>query len=373
MKLGLKQISSNRITEKEYRNIKSAINYSAIKLFDKSREQFYNEIILGNPRRDKPSVAKTMGSMIHSLLAGEEGMFDHKFQLLQGRELSPTTHMYTLVENLYERSLQSMDENGMQKDKFEVIFEDAVQRTKYDYNGNEVMFKKKSTEQILTLFQEQGEDVYQQKLAATGKTVVSAQQIEQAEKLVEKLKAHPYTREYANAETTDETTVFNELPILCTIHGIEYKGMPDRMIIDHSKKIVKTIDWKSAHSVDEAAYNGGVVGQYLSYGYYIQAALYKLLIEYWCKEHGMEDYTIEPMTFIYVDTRGFMDPVVLPLSQDDIDRAWRGFSVAGRIYNGLSNILAEIAWASETGIWTTTKEHHENNGVTRINIRYGSR
>jgi len=373
MKLGLKKIHNERLTEKEYRNIKSAINYSAIKLFDKSREQFYNEIILGNPRRDKPSVAKTMGSMIHSLLAGEEGLFDQKFQLLQGRELSPTTHMYTLVENLYERSLQSIDENGMQKDKFEVIFEDAVQRTKYDYNGNEVMFKGKGVDKILALFQEQGEDVYQQKLAATGKTVVSAQQIEQGEKLVEKLKAHPYTREYANAETTNEITVFNELPILCTINGIEYKGMPDRMIIDHTKKVVKTIDWKSAHSVDEAAYNGGVVGQYLSYGYYIQAALYKLLIEHWCKENEMEDYTVEPMTFIYIDTRGFMDPVVLPLSQDDIDRAWRGFTVSGRVYHGLEYLLREIVWCNETSKWGSNSELDKNNGVTRINIRYGSR
>ncbi len=367
MKLVKKQVTENRISEQEYRKISNALSYSNIKLYDTDREAFYRECILQEPRKEKQTSAKLMGSLIHCLMAGEEGQFDSKFHLQQSLPLSETTHMYELVESLYARTLQSMNSEGIQQDSFETIFSDAVQRTQCNAAGEQIRFKKKSQEQILQLFQEQGEMIYKEKLDCIGKQLVNVYQIEQAERNITKLKTHPFSRDYANLEITDTIEVYNELPVLFNIDGVPCKSMPDRLAVDHEKKVIETIDWKSSHD------NEDPTGQYLKYGYYIQAALYQYAIQQWAIQHDLKGYEVPPILFIYCDTNGWADPIRYRLKQEDVERAWRGFRFRGYRYSGVTELMDSIAWSNDNGIWSTTKEISENNGEIKCNIAYGSK
>lgn len=369
MKLGLK-INNQRKSEQEYRAIKGALNYSLMKMYEYDKRRFYKEAILGEAPVEKETSSKAIGSLVHQILAtGVDGKeFEQKFHILQCKPLSETTHMYKLVENLYARTLKSIDENGVQQDKFETIFNDAYHMTKYNYAGEEVMFKNKDIDKVLAMFQADGELVYKEKLDCIGKTVINISQIEQAEKLTNKLKNHEYTAHIVNQEPSEDMDVLIELPIEFQIAGVKYKCMPDRMHVLHNKKQIQSYDYKTSWEA------GNPESVYLKMGYWIQLGIYDRGIKEWTKEHPeLEGYEVLPMQFIMIDTQGFLDPIIMTPSQDDIERAWRGFTVAGRVYRGIQAIVDDISWSAETGQWGTNRQLKDSGGCHTMRIRYGSR
>lgn len=359
-----RRVEQNRISEKEYRKIK-VLHYSALKKFDTSRHDFFLEYVMGEAPREKKSKSLILGSLVHSNLCGfTDGNIDHtKFVLAQNKP--PAGQVGELVEELVDRSMRSMSD-GVQQDNFKIIFEDAFQRTKYDFDGNEVKFKGKTVEKALELFQATGEAYYKECMENIGKDVVSMAQLESAEKLSKKLREHAWTAEYANMNACSSIDVFNELPILFELDLVPYKAMLDKIIVYHDRKEIQPIDWKTTWS-DNVDY------AYLKYGYYLQCCLYNMALNIWKIEHDLQEYKVLPMKNVFIDTEGFNAPIILTLSEDDIDRAYRGFSNRGIHYNGLKYIQEEIAECVATGDWTSTKKLRKSNGVKRLNIRYGSR
>lgn len=353
--------SNNQMTEKEYRKIQ-VLNYSAIRKFSQDRRAFYNEFILNQPKKEKESDSLILGSLIHCLLAGQE--FDDKFHILNAAE--PKPQLKLLADELYYRTIVSMNEEGIQTEKFEVLFTDAVHKVKWNFNGEEVAFKGKSIEKIVEMFSDSDAEIYyKEKLAAHGKTVVSINTIQQAEKLVEKLKSHSYTSEYANIRTGGEgdIEVFNELAILFEINDIPYKSLIDKLIIRHESKLIEVLDWKSSWDSTAFAYS------YIKNGYYIQAVLYDYAVKHWAKENGYEDYVIEPMKFIVIDTTGFSTPIVYKVSREDLVKAWEGFRIKA-YHKGVLKIMKEIQWHINTGIWDVEKEVYDKQGILSLDINY---
>jgi hypothetical protein len=255
--------------------------------------------------------------------------------------------------------------DGVQSDSFLTLFGDAVQKVKYDEAGKEVKFKGKDLEKILVMFEGSDAELYYKELLLTiGKSPVSVSLITKAEQIVSKLRGHSYTYEYANARSEKGIDVFNELTIQFKIGLIPYKSMIDKTIVDHEKKTIQPIDWKTSWDSEEPQ------RAYLKFGYYIQAGLYDSALGYWRIQHGLTDYEILPMIYIFCDTTGFADPTVLKLTKADLDAAWKGFSVRGYRYRGLNELIGDIAWHVETGIWSTSFEMCLNKGVVKLHIDY---
>ena len=356
------------MTEQQYRSIKDRLSYSSIKLFDTDRKAFYQQVILGEPRKEKESSALISGSLVHLLLSIPE-QFDEKFHIASAQE--PTGQMLELCEALYSRALKSITD-GVQTEKFEVLFTDAVNSVKYDYNMKEVKFMGKNMEQIIALFT--GTDKkgvtpelwYKEKIDCIGKQMVSVGLIESAEKIVEKIKVHPYTADIANLQSDGEVEVFNELPILFELEGVEYKAMVDKLVVCHDINTIYIYDWKTTWQIDHPQ------GSYLKYGYYLQAAMYRDAVRMWAKEHDLQHYIIEPMVFVFCDVSGFQAPVKLMLTDDDVDRACRGLLYRGIRYKGLRELQADIAWCLSTGDWGDSLELQKNNGCVPLQLRYGT-
>jgi hypothetical protein len=364
-------------TEKEYRALKTHINYSALKDFDKSRAAFYKEYILGEPRKRKEGEGIIVGTLLHFLLCHKDGSigpeFDKQFHILSTPK--PGGQIGELCDNLITRTFKTLVINGdgtaTQQDTFDTLFEDAVQWTKYNANGQEINFKGKDTEKILELFNKSGIMYYDEIMHTVGKTTVSKNQVEKAERLFTKLKEHPYSAKYVNVESGHLRDVYNEFPIIFNMQGIDYKCMLDRLVVDHDKKVITSLDWKTSWSTDD---EDDIGSTYLKLGYYIQAGLYYYAVSTWAKCNKLEDYNIKPMTYVFVDSAtGFNDPTIVNITMDDIERAWRGFYVSGRKYNGITEIVNELLWCLDKGIWTTTKQIFDNGGETSLRIKYGSR
>jgi hypothetical protein len=61
------QAQGGQMSEQSYRSIRDRLSYSSIKLFDNSRKDFYQQLVLGEKRAEKGSIAVTMGSLVHLL------------------------------------------------------------------------------------------------------------------------------------------------------------------------------------------------------------------------------------------------------------------------------------------------------------------
>lgn len=363
-----RRIEDSRISEGVYRGLKDRLSYSSIKLFDQDRQSFYRQMILGEKSREKTSVAKTMGSLVHLYLA--EQQFDTKFHLMSA--LQPVGQMLDLVNNLYDRAMRSVETNDKgQKvigEKFEVLFADAVQWTKYDSNLQEVKFKGKDMQKILSMFYDSDAEIYyKEMLSCIGKEVVSESMDKKAEDICNTLKNHSYTSEYANARTGGNISVFNELAILFEHEGVPYKSLLDKMIINHLLKTIQPLDWKTAWDNEEPA------GAYLKFGYYLQAAMYNLAIVTWMNEHPeLEGYTVLPMIYVFCDTAAWSDPIVLKLKTEDIQAGWLGFKIKGSryVYRGLKELMDDLAWHVDTSKWSTSKAISEKNGELLLSLEY---
>lgn len=359
-----KPIEENRITEKEYRKMER-LSYSSVKLYDNDRRRFYTEFVLGERKIEKKSPSLIIGSLVHCLLAGGE-TYREKFHEAQCKP--PVGQMLELCEELFTRSLKSMNSDGIQQDSFSVIFSDAFNTVKYDYNGDKVKFKNKTIEQVLEAFVDKDPELYYKELIENyDRTTVTMSMVENAEKLVNKLKSHTFTQEYVNDCEEEGMVVYNELPILYSLNGVDLKSMPDKMVVDSNKRVISLYDYKTSYD------NESPEKAYTKYGYYIQAYMYYIAAEKWAIENGMSDYIIEPMVFIFIDTQGFNAPVILKLSKDDIDRAGRGFKLRGILYPGALQLLESIAWNIGTGDWTSTKQIADKQGVVQLRLDYGSR
>jgi len=353
------RVEKNQISEKEYRSLKDRLSYSALKTFDADRRKFYNEFILGNPKEDKESSATIMGSIVHWLLAGEK--FDDKFHLFEAVE--PVGQMKDLADALYKRSLKGMVD-GVQTHDFINIFEDAAKSVKLDKDEKEIAFKGKDIPKMLEMFKgSSAEFYYEEKLKAVGKIVVTATLAGLAEALVEKLRRHAYTNRLVNAKTQN-TDVFNEVSILFEVNGVPYKSLVDRLIVDHTKKTIQPVDWKTSWD------NEDPTRAYLKFGYYLQAGLYDFAIKKWKNEHELTDYAVLPMLFVFGDTSGFADPVILEIQPKDLSAAWAGFYIRGYYYRGLTELMKDIAWHVETGNWATAKEIFDGKGYVKVDVQY---
>jgi hypothetical protein len=362
MELVKKTERGNTLSTKEYRKL-NGISYSDIRLFIQDRRKFYQEKILGEIGERKDTASTIMGDMVHTLLL-EPDKFDQKFVLPACTP--PVGQMKDLCDNLYTRTVRSMDENGKVTMQMSELLELAIQDTKYNGKGEEVAFKGKGVEKIVEMFTGAAEMYYKELRDNHGRTVVSTMQIEKAELIANEMRENPWTSKYLIDQPGEES--HNELPVVFTYKGVELRGMLDRITVSHEKKKITPSDVKSSWDIESFDYS------YVKNCYYIQAAMYDLAASAWATQQGIGDYTIEPMTFLSCDTRGYMQSIPYTLTGDDIGAAMYGFTLDnGKHYQGLLAVLKDIKWAIDNGKWNVSKDVYqdmEKKGHTGLGIVY---
>lgn len=358
------------ITDKTYHGMKDHLNASAIREFYNDRYKFYKKYILGETIVEKKSTETIIGDMVHALLA-ENGDYDSKFTMASVRE--PSGQMMELVQALYNRTLKSRDGDGAITEPFSNLFQDAVNYVKYDYDGTEIAFKGKTLEKIVELFTTAdkksgavGELYYKELLANTGKTVITESQGIRAEKTYQRLKEHPYTSSIVNMRT-EGVDVYKEEVILFEIQGIgKCRAKLDLIHVDHNSKTIQPYDYKCTWTAED-----GLEYSYLKNMYYIPAAFYHVALVKWIENTELKDYKVLPMIYIAIDPAGDGDPILYPLTIQDLGYAYNGFTLqTGRRYKGVKELLHEIEWHIGSGIWSRSYESNINNGIVPLNVNY---
>jgi len=342
-------------TESNYR-AKAIDSSSSLKEFSMDRKKYYRKYVLGEDVEDKDTQAATIGRVVETLLLEPE-LFDERFYM-SACASAPTGLMLAFVEALYKFSKEATDENGNITRTFEEISKDA-----YAESG----FKIKYDAVIGKFVGSDAEIFYNEirKVRAQNLTVVTTEDVSNAEKIVEELRNNPVTKDVVNLVSSPRYTVYNQLQVEeYVLDGLEFKSMMDKVVVDHDVKTVQVYDLKCTWSVENF-----LEEYYLYRRAYIQALLYyKAALHFMNNTEEIRGYRVESPRFIVCDSTNYYNPLIYTLSDKHLEDAYNGFTHKNREYTGVATLIKDLKWALENNIWNISRENSINNGLVNIRV-----
>ena len=339
-------------TEAQYRAI-YLDSSSSLKDFSTDRRKYHKKYILNEVVEDEDSKAATMGRMVETLLM-EPQFFDERFHLSTCMT-TPTGLMLEFVEALYKHTAEATADNGTITRSFEDLAKDA-----YADSGFKIKL-----DAVLTKFIGSEAEIYYKEIRevrSKGLTVVTTQDITNAEKIVTELKTNPVTADIVNLVNDVQYSVHNQLQVEgYEVFGHMFKSMMDLVHVDHANKKVQVYDLKCTWSV-ENFYNE----YYLYRRAYIQGFLYHKAAESWASEMGYGDYKILYPKFIVCDSTNYMNPLIYAMSDINMVDARAGFEHKGREYPGVAQLIEDLKWALENDKWNISQENYLSNGIVKL-------
>lgn len=339
-------------TEAQYRAV-IMDSSSSLKEFSQNRKKYHKKYILNEVVEEEDSKASVMGRLVETLLM-EDHLFDSKFHM-SVISSTPTGLMLDFVEALYKYTAAATNEDGVLTRNFEEICRDAHADSGF----------KIKLDAVLNKFIGSDAEVYYKEIRevrSKGLTVVTTQDVTNAEKIVTELKTNPITAEIVNLVNSAQYSVHNQLQMEgYDVFGHMFKSMMDMVHVDHANKVVQVYDLKCTWSV-ENFYDE----YYLYRRAYIQGFLYHKAAESWASEMGYGDYKILYPKFIVCDSTNYSSPLIYKMSDINMVDARAGFEHKGREYPGVAQLIEDLDWAIENDKWNISKENYINNGVVKL-------
>jgi len=341
-------------TEANYRAV-MLDSSSSLKEFSMDRKKYYKKYILNETVEDKDSQASIMGRVVETLLLEPE-LFDQRFYMSACMS-SPTGLMLEFVESLYRNTKNATNEQGEVIRSFEEISKDA-----YTESGFKIKY-----EAVISKFVGSDAEIFYyeiRQVRANNLTVITVQDIANAEKIVQELKTNFATKDVVNLVKSVRYDVLNQ----CQIEGYEvaghtFKSMMDKVIVDHNERTIQVYDLKCTWSVENFYEE-----YYLYRRAYIQAYLYwraatSLTVD---TESSYYGYQALPPKFIVCDSTNYYNPLVYALSFDDLGDAFLGFEHKGKKYPGVEQIITDLKWAINNDIWNISRDNFQNSGLVKL-------
>lgn len=353
------------MSEGEYRRLE-VDSSSSIKVFADSRQAYYKKFVLKQWEEEEDGIAVILGKLVDCLLLGNEGEFEEKF-ITSSIVNAPTATMELFVEALYKRASDATNEEGeLTRDMRDLTLE-AYNDVKFDRDGKQIAFKRAnvdSYENWVTKFMSGEAYTYFKEIMEVrklGKTVITVSLLDQANRIVEKLKTSPNTWRIFAPENVQ---VFNQLKIDgFAIDGLALKGMLDRVHVWHMNKSIQLYDLKVTWNVEDFYQK-----YYLIRRTYFQAYIYHRALSSRTVDLGFDysEYTIAAPQFIVADSANFYEPLVYELNHNDLEDAFAGFRHKNRYYKGLKEVIGELKWAKSENVWNQSMENWKNDGIVKL-------
>lgn len=337
-------------TEANYRAIQTDSS-SSLKEFSMDRKKYYKRYVLGEHIEDKENQAANIGRLVETLLLEPE-QFDNRFYM-SSCVSTPTGLMLDFVEALYRATKQSTDDFGIVTRTFDELTKDA-----YLESGFKIKI-----EQVISKFIGSDSEVYYneiRKVRSQNLTVITPNDITNSEKIVTELRSNVVTKDIVNLVSNISYTILNQHQVEgYAVDGHTFKSMFDKLVIDHDNKTLQVFDLKCTWSV-ENFYDD----YYLYRRAYIQAYLYYQATIHLAK--NWPDYTAKYPAFIVCDSTNYYNPLIYTLTNKDIIDCYAGFEHKGRRYPGVEQLIKDLDWALENGIWNMSRINYENKGIVNI-------
>ena len=340
-------------TEANYR-AKAIDSSSSLKEFSMDRKKYYRKDILGESVEDKDTQAATIGRVVETLLL-EPHLFDEKFYM-SACATAPTGLMLAFVEALYKFTKEATDDNGNVTRSFEDISKDAYTESGFKIKYDAVIGKFVGSD--AEIFYNEIRKVRSQNL-----TVITTEDVSNAEKIVEELRNNPVTKDVVNLVSSPRYTVHNQLQVEgYEVDDHKFKSMMDKVIVDHEQRTIQVYDLKCTWSVENF-----LEEYYLYRRAYIQAYLYFWAAFKFRDDYKLDGYRVDPPMFIVCDSTNYYNPLIYTLSHGDLEDAYNGFTHKNREYVGVQDLIEDLKWALENNVWNISRENSINNGL--VNIR----
>jgi len=341
-------------TEANYRAI-YLDSSSSLKDFSMDRRKYHKKYVMNEEVTEKENLAANMGRIVETLLMEPEE-FDSRFYLSSLVSV-PTGLMLEFVESLYRYTVEATDEKGNITRDFSSLAQEA-----YVESGFKIKF-----DAVLNKFIGSDAEIYYKEIReirSKGLTVVTVQDVSNAEKIVEELKNNSVTSGVINLINSPRYTIKNQLQIEgYVVDGHQFKSMMDKVVTDHNERAIQIYDLKCTWSVENFYEE-----YYLYRRSYIQAYLYwKAGISLTTDpESEYYDYDVMFPKFIVCDSINYMNPLIYELNYSDMEDAYFGFEHKGRYYKGVKELIADLTWAQDNDVWNISRENSINNGVVRL-------
>ena len=184
------------------------------------------------------------------------------------------------------------------------------------------------------------------------KTIVTTKDMNDAEELKTILNNHEYSKHIINPESDNYNQFWFEFIYL----NFKFRGIIDKIIINHKTKKVRFIDLKTG--TDSAL---EFENSFIKWRYYFQGTIYTLAFNTVCKSLGLEGYTLEDFEFLYISKKEKI-PLLFKMSKNWLKAGINGFSISKYRYKGLNEICEEITWCVKNDEYIIPKNISESNG-----------
>ena len=340
-------------TEATYR-AKAIDSSSSLKEFSMDRKKYYRKYVLGEDVDDADTKAATTGRIVETLLLEPEE-FDNRFHMSSCAE-APSALMLAFVNALYKHTKEATDDNGNVTRSFEDISKDA-----YVESGFKIKY-----DAVINKFVGSDAEIYYNELRTVKSknlTVVTAEDVTNAEKIVEELRNNPVTKDVVNLVNSPRYSVYNQIQVEnYEIDGHMFKSMMDKVVVDHEKQTIQVYDLKCTWSVENF-----LEEYYLYRRAYIQAYLYTIAATaFRDSQEELDGYEVLAPRFLVCDSTSYYNPLIYKLSEQDLEDAYSGFTHKSREYRGVGAIIADLKWALENNIWNISRENSITNGLVKI-------
>jgi hypothetical protein len=340
--------------ESSYRSI-SMDSSSSLKDFSLDRKKYFRRWIMGEDIEEKDTQAIVIGKLVEVLLL-EADTFDSKFYM-SAISSAPTGLMLEFTEALYRITKEATNNEGEVTRSFEDISRDA-----YVESGFKIKY-----EAVINKFENSDAEIYYNEIRqvrAKNLIVVTANDVTNAERIVEELKTNFVTKDIINLVDSKRWEVKKQFQI----EGYQlqehlFKSMIDLIIIDHEEKTITPWDLKCVWNVE-----GFYEDYYLYRRAYIQAYLYYMACIYFTLINSEKyvEYKVLPTKFIVCDSINYYNPLIYTLSMDDMTDAVKGFEYKGRKYPGIYSIIEDLKFALDQNIWNISRENFLSKGIVNI-------
>lgn len=335
------------------------VNYSLLKSVKDN--PFWTKFKLDNPDTDDSEKGVfRKGGALDTILTQPQN-FNKEYGVLT--EKRPSGLMGVFIDNLN----LSITQESPQEEYYE-----AYEKSGYKLGLETVIDKLWNTPQNLEYFMGRKRN--------QGKIILGIDEYDEVLHSQEKLINNPNTCKYFINNNPNEI-VLHQLGIEFTVEGTLCKALLDGVFIDLKNKTIRLFDLKSTgKSVYSFPY-----GNYLIYGYYLQACHYHHALqsvlndcpEELCKLNAkipkdIGNFEHLPPIFIVAENKlSRSNPaIIFELTVDDLVSALSGFSVRGRIFKGWMDTLNDYNWHKANNKWDYTRELYESGGVLNLGINY---
>lgn len=333
------------MTEAEYRAY-PAKNYSNLKIIAdpiQGLPAYKKKVIDGIKDEDEDNSKYRIGKIADDKLFSPDE-FDKKYYLTSGIE-RPTGKALAFADKFAD--LRMAKPNG------EVM---VLAQRAFEYAE---IKSPKTLEVYLKDYKDSNLEKYiDECIASHGRELITERELNTAERIVNRLKTNRFTK-HLFVVGKDEENLY-QLPLVYEYEGHNLKGLLDFVKINHKKKIIRPMDLKCLSLAGDFNYI------YYKNFYYLQMAIYNLLIRFWASDKGYGDYEVLPFKFITSDSIDYRDPLIWETSTDLWEKAMNGTVYRGREWMGLSEILQTLEWAEKNDEWRCSPKDFINKGIRQI-------